>query len=164
MVYLLDASALITAHNTYLALHRVPEFWAWLLHHGEAGAVKMPQPIYAEVEDGNDALADWMKDAATKAALLFGEGIDPNHVQAVMARYGPNLTEADLLTIGKDPFLVAAALPNVADRCVVTAEASRPARTGPRRHVPNICNDCGVTWITPVHFLTALDFTTGWAA
>jgi hypothetical protein len=164
MVYLLDASALITAHNTYLALHRVPEFWAWLLHHGGAGAVKMPQPIYAEVEDGNDALADWMKDAATKNALLFGEPIDGQHVQIAMACYGPNPSEADLVTIGKDPFLVAAALPNIAERCVVTAEGSKPARTGPRRHIPNICGDCGVQWLTPVQFLTALDFTTGWAA
>lgn len=164
MLYLIDASVLITAHNSYLALHRVPEFWGWLLHHAEAGNVKIPRPIYEEIEDGTDSLGDWMKDQASKDALLFAEAADGAHVRQVMAQYGPDLTEADLITIGKDAFLIAAALPDINDRCVVTAEVSKPGRTGPRRHIPNVCGDCGVHWMTPVQFLTALDFTTGWAA
>lgn len=162
MLYLVDASSLITAHNTYLALHRVPEFWDWLLHHGANGGVKMPKVIYEEVEDGNDALAEWMGEQATKDALLFDEAAQPPHVLTAMACYGPDPTEADLITIGKDPFLVAAALVDINDRQVVTAEVSKPGRTGPRRHLPNVCTDCGVSWMTLVQLMTALDFTTGW--
>lgn len=164
MLYLMDASALITAHNTYLALHRVPEFWGWLLHHGGDGSIKLPKPIYEEVEDGTDALADWMKDAATKEALLFSEAADLGCVQHVMGCYGGNLSEADMVTIGKDPFLVAAAFGDPVQRCVVTAEGSKPGQTGPRRHIPNVCGDCGVQWITPVQLLNTLDFTTAWNA
>lgn len=162
MLYLVDASSLITAHNTYLALHRVPEFWDWLLHHAGEGTVKMPRVIYEEVEDGNDDLADWMGMQATKDALLLAEAPVPAHVQTAMGCYGANLSEADLITIGKDPFLVACALVDREHRRVVTAEGSRPARTGPRRHIPNVCGDCGVISLTLVQLMTALNFTTGW--
>src|SRR3954471_5856050 len=101
MLYLLDANALITAHNTWYGHKRVPEFWRWLIHHGEAGAIKLPQEIYAEVETGKDELATWMHDAATKKALMLAEDSDLNAVQMVLARYGDPLTEDDMITIGQ---------------------------------------------------------------
>jgi len=162
MIYLLDASVLITAHNGYYALNRVPEFWAWLIHHGEEGTLKLPADIYAEVEDGSDPLADWMADANSKDALRLTEEPDPAHLQQVLLCYGDELSEDDLITIGKDPFLIAAALSDVNERVVVTAEVSKPTRVGPRRHIPNVCTDCGVQWITPIELLAALNFTTGW--
>lgn len=161
MLYLLDANALITAHNTWYGHKRVPEFWKWLIHHGEAGSVKLPAEIYGEVEGGKDDLAVWMHDAATKKALLLDEVSDANSVQTVLDFYGDPLTEADLITIGQDPFLIAAALGHN-DRCVVTAEVSKPTRTGARRHVPDVCGDCGVTWMHPVTFISVLDFSTDW--
>jgi hypothetical protein len=162
MLYLLDASVLITAHNTYYGLQRVPEFWTWLLHHGRAGRLKIPAEIYAEVEDGSDELADWAKSDANRAVLVLEEESNIAHVQQVLSCYGAPLLEEDLITIGKDPFLVAAALPNPPKRVIVTAEVSKPARHGPRRHVPNVCGDCGVTSIAPIAFLQALNFSTGW--
>lgn len=162
MLHLLDASALITAHNTYLALHRVPEFWAWLRHHGERGSVKIPRAIYEEIEDGNDALAAWTKDRSNKEALLLDEPPHTSHLRFAMGCYGGSLSEADLITIGRDPFLIAAAMVHPAERCIVTAEVSKPARTGARRHIPNVCSDCGVHWMNPVQFVNALDFSTAW--
>ncbi|RSV35818.1 DUF4411 family protein [Sphingomonas sp. ABOLE] len=161
MLYLLDANALITAHNTWYGQKRVPEFWSWLIHHGAAGTIKLPQEIYAEVEAGKDELAAWMRDAVTKQALMFDEDSDLEAVQTVLARYGDPLTEDDMIRIGQDPFLIAAAI-GKADRCVVTAEVSKPNRTGARRHVPDVCGDCGVSWISPVTFIAELDFSTDW--
>src|SRR3546814_8719338 len=85
MLYLLDANVLITAHNTWYGRKRVPEFWRWLIHHGEIGAVKMPAEIYAEVESGTDELASWMHDAATKQALRLTEVSAPNAVQVILS-------------------------------------------------------------------------------
>lgn len=161
MLYLLDANALITAHNTWYGHKRVPEFWRWLIHHGGAGTIKLPQEIYAEVEAGKDELAGWMHDAATKKALILTENSDPDAVQTVLAHYGDPLTEDDMITIGQDPFLIAAAV-GKADRCVVTAEVSKPTRTGARRHVPDVCGDCGVNWLSPVALIAELDFSTDW--
>lgn len=163
MLYLLDANVLITAHNTWYGQRRVPEFWSWLLHYGENGTIKLPAEIYAEVEAGTDKLALWMRDAATKRALLLDDLSNADSVQAVLTWYGDALTESDLITIGQDPFLIAAAF-GYDDRTVVTAEVSKASRTGARRHVPNICDDCGVHWINPVAFISALDFSTDWDA
>lgn len=161
MLYLLDANTLINAHKTWYALNRVPEFWRWILHHAEAGTVKMPAEIYAEVEAGNDDLAAWMKDGEHKKVLRLAEDADLGKVQKVLAQYGAGLTEADMITIGQDPFLIAAALGNW-DRRVVTAEVSSPGKKGAKRKVPDVCDDCGVSWQSPVAFINELDFTTGW--
>jgi len=163
MLYLLDANTLINAHRTWYALNRVPEFWRWILHHAAAGAVKMPSEIYAEVESGTDELAAWMKDADQKKVLRLAEQTDAAKVQVVLAKYGAQLTEADLIKIGQDPFLIAAALGH-ADRCVVTAEVSSIKKQGANRKVPDVCDDCGVAWQSPVDFIIELDFTTGWEA
>lgn len=161
MLYLLDANALITAHNTWYGHKRVPEFWRWLIHHGETGTVKMPAETYTEVECGSDELAVWMHEITTKKALLLGEASDPVAVQEVLGLYGDPLTDSDLITIGQDPFLIAAAL-GYADRRVVTAEVSKPTRHGARRHVPNVCDDCGVSWMHPISFIAELNFSTDW--
>lgn len=161
MLYLLDANALISAHRTWYGMKRVPEFWKWLRYHGALNALKMPAEIYAEVETGKDELATWMKDASSKTTILLNEASDPQRVQTVLAHYGNSLSDSDLITIGQDPFLIAAALGH-ADRCVVTAEVSKAKRTGPRRHVPDVCNDCNVHWMHPVAFIEALDFSTDW--
>ena len=42
MLYLLDANVIITAHNTYYPIDRVPEFWEWLQHRGQSDQVKIP--------------------------------------------------------------------------------------------------------------------------
>lgn len=161
MLYLLDASTLINAQRNWYALNRVPEFWEWILHHAEAGTVKLPPEIYAEVENGNDGLAAWMKEADHKRALRLTEDADLTKVQTVLAKYGDDPSEADLIKIGQDPFLIASALDH-ADRYVVTAEVSKPGKQGANRKVPNVCDDCGVAWLSPVDFINELDFTTDW--
>lgn len=163
MIYLLDASTLITAHNTYYAMHRVPEFWQWLRYHGNEGAIKIPTEIYEEVEDGNDALADWMAEAESRDSLLFAEATQPPLVQQVIGHYGNALTEAEIEVVGRDPFLIAAALADTENRCVVTAEVSKPGRVGANRHIPDVCVACAVSCATPIELLTALNFSTGWA-
>lgn len=163
MVYLLDANVLINAHNGWFALKRVPEFWLWLLHHAEAGNIEMPAETYAEVEGGNDDLAAWMKETEHKKVLRLVEDVDPGKIQQVLGKYGDDLTEDEIITIGQDPFLIAAVLGH-ANRVVVTGETSAPAKKRTNRKVPDICNDLGVPWRSPVEFIKELDFTTGWAA
>ena len=162
MLYLVDASVIITAHNTYYGLSRVPEFWDWLRHNGEEGNIKLPKDIYEEVENGNDELADWMSEEENKTALQLVESHDPTHLQIILEQYGDNLSEDDLILMGKDPFLIAAALFEVDQRIVVTSEVHKRSVRGARRHIPNICEDVGVKWINPVQLLSDLNFSTSW--
>jgi hypothetical protein len=163
-VYLLDANVLITAKNQYYPIHRVPEFWDWLSYMCESGAIKMPLEIVEEITGGSDDLAEWLRDGDNSKALLLDEDVDAIHVQAVMDRYALDLNEAEIIEVGRDPFLIAYALVAPESRVVVTVEASKPSCKRANRRIPDVCNDLGVQWCNSFQMMTALDFTTGWRA
>lgn len=104
-----------------------------------------------------------MKEAEHKKVLRLTEEADLDKVRQVLAKYGDDLTEDEVITIGQDPFLVAAVLGH-ADRIVVTGEVSASSKRRAKRKVPDICNDLGVPWRSPVELIRELNFTTGWAA
>ena len=146
MIYLLDASVLITAHQNYYPIDRVPEFWDWLQHMGKTGRVKMPLEIYEEIKDGpkdaeKDQLFAWIQDNETRSALLFDEDVDIFLVRKVVDDgYANDLTDVEIDQIGRDPFLVAYAM-NGIDRCVVTTEASKPSKKRcPARAASSSCS------------------------
>jgi hypothetical protein len=83
-------------------------------------------------------------------------------LHALKAVYAPDLTEEEILTVGRDPFLMAHALAAPKDRCVVTTEVSKPTRRRQNRHIPDVCNDLGLQCCHTFKMLKALDFKTGW--
>lgn len=159
-LYLLDANVLISAHREYYPHHRVPQFWEWLAHICAEGKAKIPLECYEEITDGKDDwLAEWAK--ANRKALVLEEDSDPQVVAHVTEKgYAPDLTDDEIETIGRDPFLVAHALNK--DRCVVTTEVSKPGKQRQNRKLPDVCNDFGVKWSHTFPVLDALGFSTGW--
>jgi len=137
VLYLLDANILITAHNTYYDIARVPEFWEWLQHQGTSGRVKIPMEIFEEVLEGrkeDDELLDWVKNDINRAALLLEEVVRPELVRhAVSKGYSDDLTDDEIEKLGRDPFLLAYGLAD-GERCIVTTEISKPSR---QRHNPS---------------------------
>lgn len=66
MLYLLDASVLITAKDSYYPLEAVPEYWEWLEHMSRNGHVKIPIEIFEEIKEGpddqaKDLLFEWIQ-------------------------------------------------------------------------------------------------------
>ena len=116
MLYLLDASILITANNSYYPVESVPEFWEWLLHMAQQGYVKIPVEIFEEINDGpnngeKDLLYGWVQELDVKSAFLLDESVDVALVQkAITMGYATNLTDTELEQLGRDPFLVAYAM------------------------------------------------------
>lgn len=164
MLYLLDANILITAHNTYYPIDRVPEFWSWLQHQGSSGQVKIPIEIMEEIREGrdDDILLNWVKNDITKKALLFDEVVRPELVRRVVKEgYADDLTDDEVEKLGRDPFLISHALAGTG-RCVVTTEVSRPSRQRQNRHVPDVCQALGVDCCGPFKLNSALGFNTGW--
>jgi hypothetical protein len=163
---LLDASTLITAHNSYYAIDQVPEFWEWLQYQGEAGRVKLPQEIMEEVKAGrkeNDLLIDWLSQPEVEAALLLEEAVDIDVMQAVVSNgYAPDLNDVELEAIGRDPFLIAYALAKPDQRCVVTVENKRPGAQRHKRKIPDVCITMGVQWCGPFDFTRRLGWNTRW--
>jgi len=165
MLYLLDANTLITAKNFYYQMERVPEFWDWLLHHGQLAAVKIPPEIFSEIRNGKDELADWVKKLEVESALLLNEEVDPSLVQYVLdTGYAPDLTDIDLEKIGMDPFLVAHGLVNPEQRMVISGEVSAPGKRRANRRVPDVCKTVGVPCRNLFTLVYELDFSTSWNA
>ena len=163
MLYLLDANVLIDANRDYYPMHRVPEFWEWLAHVGRNGFVKIPIEVYEEIKEGGDNLADWIKQDQIRAALLLEEEVDVGLVsQAVNAGYADDLTDDEVERIGRDPFLVAYALADNGNRCIVTTESSKPSRQRANRHLPDVCSTFGVACSNTFQFVRELDFSTSW--
>jgi len=163
MLYLLDANVLIDANRDYYPINSVPEYWSWLIHQGKNSFVKIPLEAYEEIKVGNDNLASWIKNHEVEEALLLGEEVNVSLVSLVMnTGYAPDLTDDDVEKIGRDPFLIAYALVQKKERCVVTTEVSKPKRKRANRHVPDVCNSIGVKWCDPFKLLHTLNFRTDW--
>lgn len=167
MLYLLDASVLITAHNHYYPVDGVPEYWEWLVYMGQQGKVKIPYEIFEEVKEGpadadKDLLFAWLHDDVTKAALLLPDTVDPALVQMVLEKgYAENLTDDQIDQIGRDPFLIAHAM-SEPDRCVVTVETSEPKKQRQNRKIPDVCKGFDQACCNPFAFNRALGFRTQW--
>lgn len=167
MLYLLDASVLITAHNSYYPIDGVPEYWEWLTYMSQQGHVKMPFEIFEEVKDGpadadKDLLFAWLQEDVNKKALLLPDTVDPALVQKVIAEgYAADLTDDEVEQIGRDPFLIAYALSDKV-RCVVTVETSAPKKQRQNRKLPDVCKTFGQSWCNPFEFNRALGFRTQW--
>jgi len=163
LLYLLDANVLIDANRDYYPIERVPEFWEWLEDAGQQRRAKIPLEVYEEVGEGHDALADWVKRDLIKTALLLEEEPDVSLVSRVIDDgYASDLTDDEVEKIGRDPFLVAYALRDSGQRCVVTTEVSRPRKLRANRHLPDVCRTLGVSCCNTFEFIRSLDFSTGW--
>jgi hypothetical protein len=168
VLYLIDANVVITAHNLYYPIDVVPEFWTWLTYQGEKSLVKMPLEVLEEVKDGStdedkDLLYAWISDDQHKNALLLDEEVDAELVADVVSNgYAPDLTDQELEQIGRDPFLIAYARAAVDERCVVTTEASAPAKQRQNRRIPDVCKTFGLNCCDSFAMLKALKFSTGW--
>ena len=164
MLYLLDANVLIDANRDYYPINRVPEFWDWIAEMGRQGGIKIPLEIWEEMVSPRpgrpDVLVEWLTDH--RDDLLLDEEVSENLVaQVTEERYAPGLTEDEIEKLGRDPFLIAYALADAQDRCVVTNERSRPNRTRANRHIPDVCGDLNVRCCDTFKLIRELDFRTG---
>lgn len=157
-LYLLDANVLIRAHVDYYPIDRIPRFWEWLVEQGQAGRVKMPEPIYQEIYNSPGLLGPWLRQSHNKKAIILDEPIDARKAQHVTEiGYASDLDDVEQETIGKDPFLVASALGHT-DRVVISKEVSRPSKKRANRKVPDVCAALGIECHDDFWLWKALDF------
>ncbi|WP_306168617.1 DUF4411 family protein [Halomonas sp. MMSF_3323] len=163
-IYLLDANIIITAHNLYYPVSKVPEFWDWLEFHAKNGSIAIPREIHEEIKGGNDAEhVRWAKDGARKKLLILDEEFNQDLLERVINEgYAPDLNEVELDRIAMDPVLVAYALADPKNRIVVTNEVSKPSRKRQNRHVPDVCSAVGARCCNVYQMLRDLDFRTNW--
>ena len=119
-----------------------------------------------EIKEGRkdkDLLIDWIRQDTNYDALLFQETVDATLVQHIVSTgYAPDLTDDEVEKIGRDPFLIAYALANPADRCVVTTEVSRPTAQRSNRKIPDVRRAFNVQCHGPFVLNRQLGFHTRW--
>ena len=82
--------------------------------------------------------------------------------QVVNKGYAPDLEEHEVEEIGQDALLIAYALVDPSNRCIVTTETSKPRKIRGNRHIPDVCHDMGVKSYNTFQFIQHLDFRTDW--
>ncbi len=166
LLYLLDANLLIDVDGDYYSIDRVPEFWNWLAVMADLGRVKMPQEMYEEVvlpaPSSPDGLVEWS--TVNRDSLVLDEPVVVELVDRVTSQgYADDLTDDELVKVGRDPFLIAHALAgNQGLRTVVTTEVSKPSRKRANRRLPDVCRDFNVPCINTFTLIQTLDFRTNW--
>ena len=159
-VYVIDADVLIRANADFYSINRVPQYWAWLLTQAQSGVVRMTHQNFDEVAGSLDVLGKWMNRPDVKASIILPERTDRKKLQHVLDYgYGTDLNDVEMQEIGRDPFLIAAALWN-GDRIVVTREVSSPSRKRANRKIPDVCRDLKIDVISDYEFYRRLDFNT----
>ena len=163
MLYLLDANILITANNSYYPLERIPEFWEWLHHQAKSGHVKIPLENMEEIQEGrdDDPLIKWVSN--TEEDFLLRESVNDSLVRRVISEgYAPDLTEVEIEKLGRDPFLIAYGLADLANRCVITTEVSRPSAQRQNKKIPDVCKGFSINCFGPFYLNQTLGFRTSW--
>ena len=122
----------------------------------------MPVEVYEEVVNTKkpDDFVRWIR--RRRKTVELGETVQPDLVASVVDRgYAPNLKEDEIRRLGRDPFLIAYALRDTENRCVVTNERSRPGRQRGNRHIPDVCAGLDIRCINMFRLIRDLDFRTG---
>ena len=129
--------------------------------------MKIPEEIYEEIvlprprPENPNILVDWLTEHQN--VLRFDEPASTGLVAyATEQGYAADLTDEEIEKIGRDPFLIAYALVDVQERCVVTNERSRPSRSRGNRHLPDVASDLSVRCIDAFDLIQNLDFRTDW--
>ena len=159
MLYLLDANVLISAHELHYPLKRIPQFWSWILVKADAGMVKMPAEIYDEIAVSTGELRDWITAPDCGKKLKLSGQVDGSILRKVISEgYASDLTESELEQVGRDPFLIAYAIPLTPHVTIVTREIAKPSKKRQNRKVPDVCGHFGVRCITDFQLFHELDF------
>ena len=128
----------------------------------------MPLEIYEEIKEGpddqtKDLLFAYMQDEYIKRALVLDETVLEENVRhAIYDGYAEDLTDDEVDLMARDPFLLAYALVDPENRCIVTAEQSKPKKTRANRKIPDVCKTLGLRSCDIFGLIKDLGFHTGW--
>ncbi len=162
--YLVDASVLMEAHRRYYKFSVCPGFWDCLVWHHKQDTVMSIDRVRKEIEEGKDALRQWVKDDCP------GTFFESTTAKVVGERYGKIISWAggqnryrpqalaEFATVA-DGWLVAYA----AERglIVVTQEV---AATESKKEVkiPDVCEAFKVPYIDTFEMLENIDVQFTW--
>ncbi len=146
VLYCIDTNVLIEAKNGPYAFDIVPGFWEWLDEMVKSGRLYSTETVYDELTDGNDELAEWVKERRNRGFFIsHSEEVQkkfPQIADYIYSTYEPPHAESFLS--GADPWVIAQAL---ADNSTVVTREATVSPYSKKVKIPNICNEFGVRCI-----------------
>lgn len=119
MTYCIDTNALIHSWQFWYAPNTHPTLWDAVENLGQSGRLKMPEQVFDELGEKEDALYDWCRDR--KDALVVEATEDTEEAYRTLVNRYPEMTGT--LGIGADyADLYVVAVANVNDAAVITNE------------------------------------------
>jgi len=137
-VYSFDANSFITPWRYNYRPRFFPDFWEGLNELVALGSLKCAEPVYEELERGDDDLFDWVRHRRDNLVYPWDTAVQQSVLQ--VQRECPNIVDPDGNS-GGDPWVVAVAIATGGQ--VITYER----RKGPganRPAIPNVCERLGV--------------------
>ena len=85
MMYIFDTCILVNANRVQFPISTNNLFWDWLVDCGKQGKIKIPESVFDEIGEGNDGLAQWIKQ--NKEHFFIPKDDAYTHMPAVMDAY-----------------------------------------------------------------------------
>jgi hypothetical protein len=156
MSYLLDTNVFLEANKRYYGLDFCPVFWDWLRKHENEGNLYSIRPVYDELKDYGDNLAEWVKGYDSFFQPIFDAECQKNFrtiVNLCGSTYDLSHRKNEHFLDSADPWLIAKAM--VDGSTVVTEE--KFAKEAKKIIIPNLCRELGVEYIDTFELLREFD-------
>lgn len=151
------------AVRRYYAFDLVPAFWDHLIRLASEGRICSVDRIKKQLEDGNDKLAEWIKEGNLRNVFASTEQDDVIQAYREIMIWVQNNTQffdAAKQKFADDPDGWLVAYAKAKQKIVVTHEEYRPD-VKKRVPIPNICRQFGVVYVNTFDMLRALGVTIG---
>lgn len=157
--YVVDSSIFIEAKNHYYAFDIAPGFWDSIAVHAKRGSIECIDRIRAEIEDGNDDLAAWIRDGH-----IIDRAFPASDSEDVLKAYqeiivwvqsNPQFTPAAKAEFANAPDGWLIAYAKAKGYTVVTQEKFRPDAKR-RVFIPNVCRHFNIECVDVFEMLRAL--------
>ena len=105
MLYLLGTNVLIDADRDYYPIHRVPQFWAWILDNAKRGRIRVCREVLSEIiptkskSKKDDRLTDWVK--RNFSILLLPETYPESVGRVINHGYAFDFNESEIQGLGQ---------------------------------------------------------------
>ncbi len=146
MIYSFDADIFIASWRTYYRPSSFPGLWDCVARLIDTGRLKCAEPVYDEIQRGDDELSRWIKSRQDQVVYPWDVKIQ----RAILRIQGhPNPWYRQLVNpngeSGADPWVIALAL--VSGATVVTFE-KKVWSNAKSPKIPNVCEEFGVDCVS----------------
>jgi len=154
--YCLDTNVFIQAKNGPYGFDIVPAFWEWLDQQVTAGNIFSSTTVCGELADGEDELAEWVRERRGSGLFIEPDTIVQRHFRDIanhVQQTYPTHQSQEFLSRA-DPWVISHA--KAENATVVTHETAVPTNSS-KVKIPNVCNHFNVEYTNPYLMLRDLN-------